>query len=143
MDRDMKFMDYATCLAKSANCIKGKVGAVIVKGGKIVACGVNSVPSGIKPCTDETCIRKKLGLKSGENQELCFVVHAEQNAIIDALNKGIDIKGGILYVTKHPCIICAKMLINVGISEIVFLEDYPDKYSKSLLAEAGIILRKY
>lgn len=33
MDKDMKFMDYATCLAKSANCIKGKVGAVIVKGG--------------------------------------------------------------------------------------------------------------
>lgn len=137
------FMDYAIKLSSKANCIKGKVGDILVKNNKIIAEGVNSVPNGITPCTEETCIRKKLKLKSGENQELCFVVHAEQNALLDALNKKINVKNSTLYVTKQLCIICAKMLINAGIKEIIYLEEYPDKYSERLLNEAGIRISKY
>ncbi len=140
---DSYYMNYAIKLSAKANCIKGKVGAILVKDNKIIAEGVNSVPNGITPCTEETCIRKKLKLKSGENQELCFVVHAEQNAIIDALNNKKDIKGSTLYVTKQPCIICAKMLINIGIKRIVYLKAYPDQYSETLLNEAGIKIEKY
>ncbi len=137
------FMNYAIKISASANCIKGKVGAVLVKDNKIIAEGVNSVPNGITPCTEKTCIRKKLNLKSGENQELCFVVHAEQNALIDALNNKIDVKDSVLYVTKQPCIICAKMLINVGIKKIIYLKAYPDKYSECLLKEAGVEINKF
>lgn len=140
---DSYYMNYAIKLSTKANCIKGKVGAILVKDNKIIAEGVNSVPNGITPCTEETCIRKKLKLKSGENQELCFVVHAEQNAIIEALNNKKDIKGSTLYVTKQPCIICAKMLINIGIKRIVYLKAYPDQYSEALLNEAGIKIEKY
>jgi dCMP deaminase len=140
---DNKFMDYAIQLSNKANCIKGKVGAIIVKDDDIISEGVNSVPNGLNPCTEETCIRKILKLKSGENQELCFVVHAEQNALIDALNKKKNIKGSTLYVTKQPCIICAKMLINCRIKEIVYLKEYPDRYSNELLKKAKIISRKY
>ena len=82
-------------------------------------------------------------LKSGENQELCFVVHAEQNAILDALKKKEDITKSTLYVTKQPCIICAKMLINAGIKKIIYLKAYPDKYSESLLKEAKIDIKQY
>ena len=137
------FMNYAIDISKKANCIKGKVGAILVKDGKIIAEGVNSVPEGIKPCTDETCIRKKLKLKSGDNQELCFVVHAEQNALLDALKKRIEVEGSTLYVTKQPCIICVKMLINAGIKKIYYLKAYPDLYSKGLLKEAGIEITKF
>lgn len=140
---DSYYMNYAIKLSAKANCIKGKVGAILVKDNKIIAEGVNSVPNGITPCTEETCIRKKLKLKSGENQELCFVVHAEQNAIIDALNNKKDIKGSTLYVTKQPCIICAKMLINLGIKKIVYLKAYADQYAEGLLKEAGIEIKKY
>lgn len=140
---DNYFMNYAISLSSNANCIKGKVGAILVKDNKIIAEGVNSVPNGITPCTEETCLRKKLNLKSGENQELCFVVHAEQNALIDALNNKIDVKDSVLYVTKQPCIICAKMLINAGIRKIIYLKAYPDKYSESLLKEAGIEITKF
>ena len=140
---DSYYMNYALNISKTANCIKGKVGAILVKDSKIIAKGVNSVPNGIKPCTDETCIRKKLNLKSGENQELCLVVHAEQNALIDALNNKIDVKGSTLYVTKQPCIICAKMLINAGIKKIIYLKTYQDIYSESLLNEAGIEINKF
>ena len=137
------YMNYARNISKNANCIKGQVGAIIVKRNKILAEGVNSVPNGIKPCTEESCLRKKLKLKSGEHQELCFVVHAEQNALLDALEKKKNVKNSTLYVTKKPCIICTKMLINAGIKKIIYLEDYPDKYSKKLLNEAKIEISKY
>ena len=88
-------------------------------------------------------MRKKLNLKSGENQELCFAVHAEQNALINVLNNQVDINNSILYVTKQPCIICAKMLINSGVKEIIYLKEYPDKYSEKLLKDANIKLRKF
>ena len=136
------YMKIAIKLSEQANCIKGKVGAILVKKNKVIAKGVNSVPNGITPCTEETCIRKKLKLKSGEHQELCFVVHAEQNALLDALEKKIDVIGSTLYVTKQPCIICAKMLINAGIKKIIYLKPYPDQYSEKLLIEAGIKLEK-
>ncbi len=138
LKKDKEYMKYAHTLSSQANCIKGKVGAILVKNNKIIAEGVNSVPNGITPCTEETCIRKKLKLKSGENQELCFVVHAEQNTLLDALEKKIDVKNSTLYVTKQPCIICAKMLINAGIKRIVYLQAYPDQYSEQLLKEANI-----
>ena len=140
---DNYFMDYAVNLSATANCAKGKVGAILIKDNKIIAEGVNSVPNGITPCTEETCLRKRLNLKSGENQELCFVVHAEQNALIDALNNSVDVKESTLYVTKQPCIICAKMLINAGIKRIVYLKAYPDKYSEGLLKEAGVEIKKF
>lgn len=140
---DNYFMSYAVGISSFANCIKGKVGAILVKNNNIIAEGVNSVPNGVTPCTEETCLRKKLKLKSGENQELCFVVHAEQNALIDALNKKIDVNDSVLYVTKQPCIICAKMLINAGIKKIIYLKSYPDKYSENLLQQAGIEIYKF
>ena len=133
-----EYMDYALELSKQANCIKGQVGAILVKEDQIISEGVNSTPNGIKPCTEETCLRKKLNLKSGEHQELCFVVHAEQNALINALNKGINVKDSTLYVTKQPCMICAKMLINAGIKKIYYKKAYPDQYADSLLKEAKI-----
>ena len=140
---DKYYIKYADKLSSKANCAKGKVGAILVKDNTIVAEGVNSVPNGITPCTAETCLRKRLNLKSGENQELCFVVHAEQNALIDALNNSIDVKESTLYVNKQPCIICAKMLINSGIKKIIYLKAYPDKYSETLLQEAKIEIYKY
>lgn len=143
MKDDKYYMEYAKELSKEANCIKGQVGAIIVKDNKIIAKGVNSVPNGIEPCTEETCIRKVLKLKSGERQELCFVVHAEQNALLDALDKKIDIKASTLYVTKQPCMICAKMLINAGIKRIVYLKQYPDMYSEKIIKEANIELEMY
>ena len=91
-ERDSYYMNYALDISKTANCIKGKVGAILVKDNQIIAEGVNSVPNGILPCTEENCLRKRLNLKSGENQELCFAVHAEQNVLINALNNNVDIK---------------------------------------------------
>ncbi len=83
---DGYYMNYALKISTTANCIKVKVGAIIVKDNKIIAEGFNSVTNGITPCTEETCLRKELNLKSCENQELCFVAHVKQNALIDVCN---------------------------------------------------------
>jgi len=125
--------------AKNANCAKGKVGAIIVLNNKVLGKGNNSVPNNCKPCTVDSCLRKKYNLKSGERQELCRVVHAEQNAILNSLKSGYDLSNSIIYVTKSPCMICAKLIINVGIKKVIYANNYPDEEAFKILKEAGII----
>ena len=78
------------------------------------------------------------GVESGTHAELCYAVHAEQNAIIQAAKVGVSTEGATIYITLQPCVICAKMLVNAGITRIVHRGEYPDPLSQSILAEAGI-----
>ena len=136
---DEYFMEITDLVATRATCLRRKVGATIVKDRRILATGYNGPPKGVPHC-DELggCIREKLGIPSGERQELSRAVHAEQNAIIQAAKMGTNIDGATLYTTNHPCFICAKMLINAGVKKIVFREGYPDKYAKEILEQADV-----
>ncbi|MBQ7368884.1 MAG: cytidine deaminase, partial [Clostridia bacterium] len=89
------------------------------------------------------CVRRKLNIPSGTKHVLCFAVHAEQNAIIQAARHGVNIQGATLYCTHQPCVICAKMIINAGISRVVYKEGYPDDFSIALFEEAKVIVEKY
>jgi len=140
-DWDEYFMNIAELISSRSTCLRRKVGAVLVKGKRILATGYNGAPSGLQHCAETGCIREKMGIPSGEKHELCRGLHAEQNAIIQAAYHGISIKDSILYITCHPCSVCAKMIINGGIKEIVIKESYPDKISGQLLAEGGIKVR--
>ena len=133
-----RFMNMAIEESKKANCVKGKVGAIIILNGEILGNGNNSVPKGCIPCTIDTCLRKKYNLKSGEKQELCRVVHAEQNAILNSLRKGYDLSNSTIYVTKSPCMICAKLIINVGIKKVIYANKYPDEEAFKILKEARV-----
>jgi len=139
---DEYFLEVAQLVAKRATCVRRRVGAVLVKDKKILATGYNGAPSGIKHCIDIGCLREKLKIPSGERHELCYGLHAEQNVILQAALHGISTKGSVLYITNQPCIICAKMLINAGITELIISGDYPDKLAKKLLKEAKIKIRK-
>ena len=88
-------------------------------------------------------MREKLGIPSGTRHELCYAVHAEQNAILQAARLGISLKGATLYCTHQPCVICAKMIINSGITRIVYKEGYPDEFSMQLLSDAGVQVDAY
>ena len=81
--------------------------------------------------------------QSGTMHELCYAVHAEQNAIIQAARVGCSVEGCTLYCTHQPCVICAKIIINSGISRIVYKEGYPDDFSMQLFKEAGVTIEKY
>ena len=82
-------------------------------------------------------------MPSGQRHEICRGLHAEQNAIIQAARYGINITGASIYITTQPCVVCAKMLINAGIQEIVYQNPYPDELAMSMLEEAGMKLRVY
>jgi dCMP deaminase len=142
-DWDTYFMQIAELVATRSTCLRRKVGAVIVKDRRILTTGYNGAPSGITHCEIVGCLREKLKVPAGERHELCRGLHAEQNALLQAALHGISVKGGILYCTNQPCSICAKMLINAGIKEIVIKEGYPDKLAKEMLEEAKIKIRIY
>ena len=82
-------------------------------------------------------------MPSGQRHESCRGLHAEQNAIIQAARYGINITSASIYITTQPCVVCAKMLINADIEEIIYSNPYPDELAMSMLREAGIKLRVY
>ncbi len=138
---DEYFLEMASLVAKRSTCLRRSVGAILVKDKRILATGYNGAPSGLKHCVDIGCLRQKLNIPSGERHELCRALHAEQNALIQASLYGISVKDSTLYATNQPCVICAKMLINAGIKEIVIVSGYPDKMAMEFLKEAKIKIR--
>ncbi|MBI4981825.1 MAG: cytidine/deoxycytidylate deaminase family protein [Candidatus Omnitrophica bacterium] len=139
---DEYFLEVAHLVAKRVTCLRRSVGAVLVKDKKILATGYNGAPSGLRHCFDTGCIREKLKIPSGERHELCRGLHAEQNVILQAALYGISTRDSTLYITNQPCVICAKMLINAGIKEVVISDGYPDKMAMEFLKEAKIKVRK-
>ncbi len=140
---DEYFMDITRRVATRSTCLRRAVGAILVHDKRIIASGYNGGPSGLAHCLDIGCLREKLGIPSGQQHELCRGIHAEQNAIIQAARYGVSIEGATLYCTTQPCTQCTKMLINAGITEIVYAEGYPDNLACELLEESGIIVRRF
>ena len=140
---DEYFMEMAQLVSSRSTCMRRKVGAVIVKEKRVLSTGYNGSPKGTKHCEDLGCIRVKMNVPSGTRHELCRGVHAEQNAVTQAAYFGVSVDGATIYTTTYPCSMCAKILINAGIREIVYSEGYADDLSKDLLGEAGIKIREY
>lgn len=141
---DKRFMEMAEEIASWSSCMRRHVGAVIVRDKMIMSTGYNGAPVGVKTCVDRGgCIRNKLNIPSGTRHEFCYSTHAEQNAIIQAAKEGVSLKGCKLYCTHQPCAVCAKMIINAGIKEVVFKEGYPDDFAVELCNEAGVELTSY
>ncbi|MBA4370073.1 MAG: cytidine deaminase [Coriobacteriaceae bacterium] len=140
---DEYFMAIAEQVAGRSTCIRRACGAVLVKDKRILATGYNGAPRGIAHCDQVGCLREQLGVPSGEKHELCRAIHAEQNAVVQAAKYGTQIDGSMVYTTHQPCVLCAKILINAGVTEIVFRDAYPDQLSQDLIAEAGVELRHF
>lgn len=140
---DEYFMKLANEVATRTTCIRRAVGAVIVKDRRILTTGYNGVPTGLRHCAETGCLREQLKVPSGQRHEICRGLHAEQNAIIQAARHGVDITGATIYVNTQPCVVCAKMLINAGIVEVVYQNPYPDPLAAELLAESGIVVREF
>ena len=138
---DARFMELAHTIAQWASCYQEnrKIGAVIVKNKRILTTGYNGAPAGVKSCVERgECMRRRLNIPSGTRHELCYAIHAEQNAIIQAAMHGISIEGATLYCTHQPCILCAKMMINARVAKVVYLHCYPDQTALDFLEQAGI-----
>ena len=139
-------MQMCDLIATWASCYQEnrKIGAVIVKNKRVMTTGYNGAPAGIKTCIERgECLRRKLNIPSGTRHELCYAIHAEQNAIIQAARLGVSIDGATLYCTHQPCVVCAKMIVNAGITRVVYREGYPDNFAREMLAEGGVKLERY
>ena len=139
---DEYFLEIAGIVSKRSTCLRRKVGAVVVKERRILATGYNGTPSKIEHCAQTGCLREKLNIPSGQRHELCRGLHAEQNALLQAALYGISLKGSTMYITNLPCIICAKMIINAGIKEVVICGSYPDKMASEFLRQAKVKVRR-
>lgn len=139
---DTYFMNIARLVATRATCIRRRVGCVAVRNRRILATGYNGAPAGLDHCDQVGCLREELQVPSGQRHELCRAVHAEQNAIIQAATHGVQLSSASLYITHTPCSICAKMLINAGIREVVTADQYADALARKLLSAADINCRE-
>jgi dCMP deaminase len=140
---DEYFMEMAHVVAKRSTCLRRRVGAILVKEKHILSTGYNGAPKGLRHCSETGCLREDQNIPSGERHELCRGLHAEQNAIIQAAVFGVSIKGSVLYCTNTPCVVCVKMLINAGVTEIIYAGEYPDELAKQLMSESTLKIKRF
>ncbi len=147
MDKwDHRFMQMARLISQWSSCYRSgrAIGAVIVKDKRIMTTGYNGAPAGVTTCRERgECMRDIQNIPSGTRAELCYAIHAEQNAILQAAKLGISIDGGTIYCTHQPCSVCAKMIVNVGIKRVVYENAYPDAFSLVFFKEAGVLLEQF
>ena len=132
---DEYFMAQSHLLSLRSTCSRLSVGATIVKDKRIIAGGYNGSIKGDEHCID-------VGCKVVEGH--CVrTIHAEINAILQCSKFGVGTEGATIYVTHFPCLNCTKSIIQAGIKEICYANDYRNnEYARELLEKSGIIVRK-
>ncbi len=140
---DEYFVSIARVVASRSNCVKRKVGAVIVLDRRIISTGYNGTPRGTLNCNEGGCPRCAGAAESGTRLDECLCSHAEENAITQAAYHGVSLRGGAIYTTFSPCLICTKMIINAGIREVIWDSPFPlGETALRLLDEAGVKVRR-
>jgi len=140
---DEYFMQIAEVIATRSNCAKRRVAAVVVKDCRIISTGYNGTPRGTTNCSSGGCPRCLSLVPSGEALGECVCSHAEENSITQAAYHGVSLKGSSIYSTFMPCVMCTKMIINAGISEVVYRSAYPLPASaRDLFRQAGVLTRQ-
>ena len=140
---DEYFMSIAQVVASRSNCVKRKVAAVIVLDRRIISTGYNGTPRGTRNCNEGGCPRCNAFVEGGTRLDECLCSHGEENSITQASYHGVSVRGSVLYSTLSPCLICTKLIINSGISEVAYNADYPlGGVSLDLLKEAGVKVRQ-
>ena len=128
---DDKYLQMAAVWAKNSYCKRRQVGALLVKDKMLISDGYNGTPSGFENvCEDENGVTKP------------YVLHAEANAISKVAKSGNSSAGATLYITASPCIECAKLIIQAGITRVVYKDEYRLLDGVELLRRAGIEVEK-
>lgn len=119
MNKDKFYMEFAKLASMKSKDPSTKVGAVLVNDKRILSIGYNGPP---RAFPDEMLFSNdpQLDIKDKNN----YMVHAEQNAVLNYGGSLKDLQDATLYVTVSPCNECAKILIQLGISTVVYLEEY-------------------
>lgn len=124
---DKAYLRMAKTWSELSHCERKKVGALIVKNGRIISDGYNGTPAGFDNCCEN---------ENGETN--WFVLHAEANAILKVARSTNDCSDSTLYLTLSPCKDCAKLVLQSGITRVVFIDKYKDTTGIDFLASAGV-----
>ena len=139
------FMGTTRLCAERSACKYFKVGVVFMRDRRILASGYNGPPKNEPHCLEVGCAKEdKFGNRLPAGSNLCRGAHAEMNAIANANTVGVVLLGSTVYCTYSPCYDCAKVLVNLGIKEFVYLEEYSDedkKFAKELFKRHNILIR--
>ncbi|MEN9444326.1 MAG: hypothetical protein RIS47_1216 [Bacteroidota bacterium] len=128
---DKRYLEMAFTWAQNSYCIRRKVGALLVKDRMIISDGYNGTPSGFEnDCED--C----------EGTTKSYVLHAEANAITKVAQSNNSSKGATLYVTTSPCMECSKLIIQAGITRVVYVEQYRITDGLDMLLRAGVVVTR-
>lgn len=124
---DSAYLKMAIEWAQLSHCNRKQVGALIVKNGTIISDGFNGTPSGFENCCE-----------NDEGLTKWYVLHAEANAIAKVARSHNSSEGSTLYVTLSPCKDCSKLIIQAGISRVVYHLEYHDTSGIDFLNKAGV-----
>ena len=127
-DWDRTCMDMAVSVSKLSKAVRAQVGCVVVKGSNVISMGYNGTPAG---WSTNVC-------EGDDGETKAEVLHAESNAIAKTARSTQSCEGASLYVTLSPCVGCAKLIIQAGITEVFYLTRYHNKEGLDLLKKANI-----
>ena len=141
---DHYFMRLATLASMRSNCMKRRVGAVLVREARVISTGYNGTPRHLTNCNEGGCARCNLGSSGGASLNTCLCIHAEENALLEAGRDRVGPGGATLYCDTCPCLTCAVKIVQVGIEEVVYAQGYNmDQETARILGEGGVKLRQF
>ena len=124
---DKAYLRMAVTWSKLSHCSRKQVGAIIVKDGMIISDGYNGTPSGFDNCCE-----------NDQGETHWYVLHAEANAILKVAKSTHNCQGATLYLTLSPCKDCSKLILQAGITRLVYINSYKDQSGVQFLIEAGV-----
>ncbi|KAF9041743.1 hypothetical protein BDZ89DRAFT_944334 [Hymenopellis radicata] len=141
-DWDTYFMTLASLASQRSNCMKRRVGAILVRDNRIVSTGYNGTPRHLLNCNEGGCPHCNKTIVTGDDADQCICLHAEENALLEA---GRDRVGGsVLYCNTCPCLKCTVKIIQTGVTAVVYNLSYKvDAASAALFEQAGVDLRRH
>ncbi|KAG8827933.1 Deoxycytidine monophosphate (dCMP) deaminase [Serendipita sp. 401] len=140
---DAYFMTLASLASQRSNCMKRRVGAILVRKNRILATGYNGTPRGLTNCNEGGCPRCNGKAKSGEALDECLCLHAEENALLEAGRERIG-DGAVLYCNTCPCLRCSVKIVQTGVKEVVYNLGYSmDAAAADVFISSGVVLRQY
>lgn len=154
ISREEMFAQITQIVAQRSTCLRSKVGAILVRDGRIVSMGYNGPVTGMPECEPIPEEVKSMSPAyfvgwTIEHPNACQgagcsrSIHAETNAIAFAAKAGVSVDGCIMYCSMSPCINCAKLIVNSGIKKVVYLQEYRDTTGIQFLLESGIEVQHF
>lgn len=124
------YMDTAKRFAQCSTAKKLQVGAVVVKDNRIISIGYNGMPSGWSNVCEV----------DGKTRDEVF--HAEANAITKLAKSTESGDKATMFCTHSPCIHCAKLIAQSGITELYYNEEYRSDEGLKFLLKYGLTVNK-